>query len=96
MITWIRENAWLASILTGAVIAVSTVAVSRYQLSGLVASQPAVESHIHDTTRHIDPNRDPQSQKALIDRIEKLEERLNRLEGRRGDSWRQRRGERNR
>lgn len=83
MITWIRENTWLASLIGGAVIVISTVAISRYQLAGLIAAQPAIDTHIHDTTRHIDPMRDGMSQKQLVDRLERLEEEVRRMERRR-------------
>ena len=82
MMNWIRDHMWLVSLLGGAVIVVSTVAVSRYQLSGLMENQPAIHSHIHDTTRHLDPMRDGMSQKHLVDRLERLEEQVRRMERR--------------
>lgn len=96
MINWIRENAGLASFLGSIIFVISTVAVSYHQLSGLIESQPAIQSHIHDSTRHLDPVRDPEERKRLLDRIEKLEERLNRMESRQAGMWRGRQRERSR
>ena len=85
MITWIRNNVALFSLATSLVVFIAGAAVGWHQLNGLVADQPAVENHIHDSARHIDPVRDAESQKQLMERIEKLEERLNRMESRRGN-----------
>lgn len=89
MINWIRNNAPLASLAGALAIAIATVAVDRYQLSGLVAKQPEIEKHMGDTTRHIDPNRDPNRLKRLEERIDKLEEQLDRAN--RMEFWRNRR-----
>lgn len=80
MITWIRENGFLFSLAGGLLICVSTVAVSRYQLAGLVAAQPATHQHINDTSRHLDPQRDAEADKQLLERIQRLERRLDRCE----------------
>ena len=80
MIAWIRENAVLFSIATGLVVCISTVAVDRYRLSGLFAAQPATHQHINDTTRHLDPQRDAEADRQLLERIERLERRLDRCE----------------
>lgn len=93
MINRIRENGFLFSIAVVVAGAISTVAVTRYQISGLIAEQPEVQRHIHDTTRHIDPLRDIEARRQLIERIEKLEEHLERSERRRewaGERLRQR------
>lgn len=82
MIKWIRENAALASIAASVVLAISTGAVAYHQLSNLIEKQSSVDSHIHDTTRHIDPMRDGMSQKHLVERLERLEERVERQERR--------------
>ena len=82
MINWIRENAVLFSIVGTGVICISTVAVARFQLAALVAGQAEVRQHINDTTRHLDPYRDTESQKEMKERISELEERLERLERR--------------
>jgi hypothetical protein len=84
MINWIRENAGLASFLGSLIFIISTVAVSYHQLSGLIESQPAIQSHVHDSARHVDLARDAEEHKRLLDRVEKLEERLNWMESRRG------------
>jgi len=96
MITWIRENAALASILAGFIAIISSGAVAYHQLSNLIAKQPGIDQHVYDTTRHIDPNRDPQAWKKLEERIEKLEEhqrRTGRWQAQYGER-RTRRGER--
>lgn len=90
MIAWVRENAGLASFLASVVFVIASVAVSYHQLSSLIASQPAVEAHIHDSTRHIDPVRDAEDRKRLIERIEKLEQKLEWAQRRRGREWRRR------
>jgi len=82
MITWIRENAALFSIVGTAVICISTVGVARFQLAALVAAQAEVRQHIGDTTRHLDPQRDGEATRELKDRIEKLERHIERLERR--------------
>lgn len=82
MINWIRENAGLASIAGALILAVSGGGVAYHQLSTLVAEQPAIQSHIHDTTRHIDPNRDPEKLKSLENRVEQLERQLRWMERR--------------
>lgn len=76
MITWIRENTALFSLVTGAVIFISTVAVGWHELQGLVAWQPIVEQHMDDTARHVNPEEAKQTQ----ERLEKLEERVRELE----------------
>lgn len=80
MTTWIRENA--LSLAATAVICISTVAVTRYQLSGLVASQPAINQHVNDTTRHLDPYRDTEAAKDLKEEIRDLKRRIEVLERR--------------
>lgn len=80
MLTWIRENAVLFSVASAAVMCISTVAVSRYQLSNLVAAQAAMSQHTNDTTRHLDPQRDAESVKELKERIDRLERKLERCE----------------
>ena len=89
MITWIRENAGIASILVGLIAIISGGAVAYHQLSMLIASQPAVENHIHDTARHIDPVRDAEIHKHLEEKVEKLEERIDEMEARQ-QRWRER------
>jgi len=93
IITWIRENAVLASVLAGFITVISTGAVAYHQLSNLIAKQPGVDQHIHDTTRHIDPSRDAQAWKQLEDRVKRLEEQQGRRGGQRRE-WQGRRGER--
>jgi hypothetical protein len=90
MITWIRENAALASVLAGFIAIISGGAVAYHQLSNLIAKQPGIDQHVYDTTRHIDPIRDPQAWKKLEERIEKLEEQQR--QSRRGN-WRRDRRE---
>lgn len=93
MINWLRQNAVILSIAGTAVLLVSHAAVSQYQLSGLVAGQAAVGAHIHDTTKHLDPHRDPEAMRRLTERIDKLEEKLERSERWRErliEQWRQR------
>jgi len=82
MITWIRENAALFSIVGTGVICISTVAVARFQLAALVASQAEVRQHMNDTTRHLDPYRDTEATKEMKAEIERLRDRLERLERR--------------
>jgi len=80
MITWIRENALTLG--TTAVICISTVAVTRYQIASLLAAQPEVRQHMSDSTRHLDPHRDTEAMKELKERIDKLEDHIERLERR--------------
>lgn len=82
MITWIRQNAALFAMGLTVVGLISHAAVSQYQLLSLVAGQPAIGAHIHDHTRHIDPMRDGMSQKHLVDRLERLEAQVIRMERR--------------
>lgn len=82
MITWVRENSVLFSIIGTGVICVSTVAVARFQLSALVSAQAEVRQHMSDTTRHLDPSRDAESARELKDRIDRLEKQIERLERR--------------
>jgi hypothetical protein len=82
MIKWIRDNTWVFSIIGPLVLVIAAAAVAYNQLSGLVEQQSQVQQHIHDHVRHIDVTRDPQALKQLTDRIEKLEAKLERLEGR--------------
>lgn len=81
MITWIRENIALASVLAGLVGVVSTGAVAYHQLSEIVAQQPEIQRHLYDASRHVDP----ETQKKVEERIEDLEQRLRVLEAAR---WR--------
>ena len=97
MINWIRENAAIVSIAGSLVLGVSGVAVARYQLSGLVEKQSEIEQHMHDTTRHLDPNRDPERLKKLEERVEQLERQLRWMERRQqggAREWEERRRER--
>lgn len=80
MITWIRENQVLFSVATSAILSLSTVSVARYQLAGLVAAQAVTIQHIHDSTRHLDPQRDAEINKQLLERIGQLERKLERCE----------------
>jgi hypothetical protein len=80
MMNWIRENA--LSLAATAVICISTVAVTRFQIAGLVAAQPEIRHHMNDSTRHIDPQRDGESAEELKKRIERLERHIERLERR--------------
>lgn len=82
MLAWIKENVALFSITATLVICVSTAAVNRYQLAGLVAAQPAIQQHIVDSTRHLDPQRDPESTKQMREEIERLRQQVERLERR--------------
>jgi len=82
MITWIRENAVLFSIVGTGVICISTVAVARFQLAALVAAQAEVRQHMNDTTRHLDPYRDTEATREMKERINQLEQRIDRLERR--------------
>jgi len=82
MITWIRENAVLFSIVGTGVICISTVAVARFQLAALVAAQAEVRQHMNDTTRHLDPYRDTESMKEMKAEIERLKNHVDRLERR--------------
>lgn len=98
MITWIRENAALASVAGALVLAISTGAVAYHKLNSLDAAQPEVQHHIHDTTRHIDPARDPEALRKLEDRVNQLERQLRWMERRQQGGnlreWEGRRGER--
>lgn len=82
MITWIRDNAVLFSVATSAILCLSTVAVARYQLAGLVASQGVTNHHMNDTTRHLDPYRDTEAAKDLKEEIRDLKRRIEVLERR--------------
>jgi len=82
MINWIRENAVLFSVVGTGVICISTVAVARFQLAALVAAQSEVRQHMNDTTRHLDPYRDTEATKEMKAEIERLRDRLDRLERR--------------
>ncbi len=81
IITWIRENIALASVVAALVGAISTGAVAYHQLSDLVASQPEIQKHLYDTSRHVDP----EEKRKMEGRIEELETRLRSLEEQR---WR--------
>jgi hypothetical protein len=76
MITWLRENAALASVLGGFVLVISTGAVAYHQLSDLVAAQPEIQRHIYDDSRHVDP----EAQKKQEEEIEELKRRVRELE----------------
>jgi hypothetical protein len=80
MINWIRENAVLFSLAASLVLVMSGGGVAYYQLTVLIEEQKANEQHIHDPLRHIDPMRDGMSQRHLVERLERLEERAIRLE----------------
>ena len=82
MVTWIRENAAVLSLAASVALCVSTIAVARYQLQGLVSAQAEVRQHIYDSQRHLDPHRDPESMKEMKDKIERLERHIERLERR--------------
>ncbi len=82
MITWIRENAVLFSIVGTGVICISTVAVARFQLAALVAGQAEVRQHMNDTTRHLDPYRDTETTREMKAEIERLRNQIDRLERR--------------
>lgn len=79
MIIWIRENAAIFSLLGTLIVCAGIVSVSRYQLAGLVAAQAEVRAHINDTTRHIDPQRDSEANKQLIDRLDRIERQIERV-----------------
>ena len=79
MITWVRENAALFSVVVGLVVVISTAAVGWHQLQGLIADQAEVRKHINDNTRHVDPERE----KELREQVEKLEQRVGELEAQR-------------
>jgi len=92
MINWIRENAVIFTLALAAVGIISTVAVTRYQVSGLMDAQPAIQQHINDTTRHIDPVRDAEEKRQMRERIEQLERQIRWMERRQsGVDWRERR-----
>jgi hypothetical protein len=80
MITWIKENTGLFSLLSSVVLIISSGAVAKYKLDELVEQQAEVQQHIHDTTRHLDPVRDTAARKRDQERIRKLEARLEKLE----------------
>jgi hypothetical protein len=76
MITWLRENIALASVLAGLVGVISTGAVGWHQLSELVAAQPEVQRHIYDSSRHVDA----EEKKKTQERIEELERQVRDLQ----------------
>jgi hypothetical protein len=80
MLTWIRENAVLFSLAASLVLVMSGGGVAYYQLTVLIEEQKANEQHIHDPLRHIDPMRDGMSQKHLVERLERLEDQVRRME----------------
>lgn len=80
MLTRIKENLPFFSLLGGLVVCISTVAVSRYQLASLVAAQSEVRAHMTDTAHHIDPQRDGEAAKQLIDRLDRIEAKLERMQ----------------
>ena len=82
MITWIRENAVLFSVIGTGVICISTVGVARFQLAALVAAQAEVRQHMNDTTRHLDPYRDTEAMREMKAEIDRLREHIDRLERR--------------
>jgi septal ring factor EnvC (AmiA/AmiB activator) len=88
MVKWIRENSFLFTIGSTLVLIISAGAVANHQLSGLVAQQSEVQQHIHDNVRHIDPVRDKQAWQQLLDRIDKLEDKVRQIEGKRTRSRR--------
>jgi hypothetical protein len=90
MLTWIRENTGLFSLGATLVLVIAGGAVAYHQLSSLIETQKTNEAHQHDTTRHIDPMRDGMSQKHLVERLERLEEQVRRMESRQRDRWRDR------
>jgi hypothetical protein len=79
MITWIRENAGLASLLGAGILIISSAGVAYHQLSGLVAQQPEVERHLYDSSRHVDP----EEKKKVEERLSDLERRVRELEAQR-------------
>jgi hypothetical protein len=81
MITWIRENASLFSLLGGAVVIIATFAVGYHQLSDLVAAQPEIQKHLYDDSRHVDP----EERKKQQEEMEDLKRRVMQLEAAR---WR--------
>jgi hypothetical protein len=82
MITWIKDNAGLASLLGAVILIISSGAVGWHQLSELVAQQPEIQKHLYDTSHHVDP----EEKKKMEERIDKLETRVLELEAAR---WRQ-------
>lgn len=82
MITKIRDNAPLFSLLGGAILIISAGAVGYYQLSGLVAAQPEIQRHIYDSSRHVNA----EVEKKKEEEIEDLKRRVRELEAQR---WRQ-------
>jgi hypothetical protein len=82
MIAWIRENAPLFSLGAALILCISTVAVDRYRISGLFATQVEVRQHMADSARHLDPQRDAEATKELKERLERLERQIERLERR--------------
>jgi hypothetical protein len=83
MITWIRENLALASVLAGLVGVISTGAVGWHQLSELVAAQPEIQKHLYDDSRHVDA----EEQKKQEERMAELERRVRELEAQRWQRW---------
>lgn len=80
MLTWLRQNGIIISIVGTIVLLIGHVAVSQYQLSVLVGGMAVISNHIHDSTRHLDPQRDAEALRLLTDRIDKLEQRVERSE----------------
>jgi hypothetical protein len=76
MLTWIRENIALASVLAGLVGVISTGAVGWHQLSELVAAQPEVQKHIYDSSRHVDA----EEKKKQAEEIEELKRQVRDLQ----------------
>lgn len=80
MITRIKENLPFFSLLGALVVCVGTVAVSRYQLASLVAAQTEVRAHMTDTAHHIDPQRDSEAMRQLLERLDRIETQLDRVQ----------------
>ena len=80
ILNWLRQNGAVVSIAGAIVLLIAHAAVSQYQLSVLVAGQSVISMHLHDSARHIDPSRDAEATKTLKERIDKLEQRIERSE----------------
>lgn len=92
MITWIRENAVLASLAGGLILAISTAAVAYHQLSSLVAAQPEIQRHLYDSSRHVDP----EEKKRMQEEIQDLKRQVRELQAQRWERYIERQRERRR
>lgn len=79
MLEWIRSN--LPVIALGVTL-VGAVFVANYRLQMVEEGVKTVSDHRWDSTKHLDPIRDPAREKEIRDSLERLEMKLDRLETR--------------